>query len=301
MSRLDLGLLLIVLLQPWNAVQALQVFACEPEWAALAEQLGGERVTVFSATTAQQDPHRIEARPSLIARLRQADLLVCTGADLEAGWLPMLLRKAANAPVQAGRPGHFLAAEHVTLKEIPVQLDRARGDVHASGNPHIQTDPRNIAQVAAALTERMQQLDATGAAYYRQRHAAFTQDWTSAMRRWEAQAAELRGVAVVVQHRSWTYLIDWLGLVEVAAVEPNPGIPPASGYLTELVAGLRERPARLIVVAAYQDASPARWLATQTGMPVVELPFTVGGSADAQDLFALFDATLARLRNALVP
>ena len=278
---------------------ALQVFACEPEWAALAQELGGERVAVFSATTALQDPHRIEARPSLIAKLRQADLLICTGADLEAGWLPMLLRKAANMRVQPGRPGHFLAAGQVTLKDVPARLDRADGDVHAAGNPHIQTDPRNIARVAATLAMRLAEVDPAGAAVYAQRQAAFARDWDVALRRWEAQAAPLRGVPVVVQHKSWVYLLDWLGLVEVAALEPRPGVPPSSGHLAGVLATLRAQPARLVLHAAYQDARSSQWLVQQTEIVAVELPFTVGGSAGAQDLQGLFDDTLARLLGAL--
>lgn len=295
--RYWLGVVALLLVTP--KVFALQVFACEPEWAALAQELGGDRVEVFSATTALQDPHRIEARPSLIAKLRQADLLICTGADLEAGWLPMLLRKAANARVQPGRPGHFLAAEQVTLRDVPVRLDRADGDVHAAGNPHIQTDPRNIARVAVAFAARLAEVDPAGASVYAERHAAFARGWEAALRRWEAQAAPLHGVPVVVQHKSWAYLLDWLGLVEVAALEPRPGVPPSSGHLAGMLAALRAQPAKLVLHAAYQDARPSEWLAQQTGIARVELPFTVGGSAGVRDLQGLFDDTLARLLGAL--
>lgn len=292
-------LLFFALLLSARVATALEVFACEPEWGALAQALGGERVDVFTATTALQDPHRIEARPSLIAKLRQADVLVCTGADLEAGWLPMLLRKAGNTKVQPGQPGYFLAAEHVHLKEIPARLDRAEGDVHAYGNPHIQTDPRNIAQVAAALAQRLAVLDAAGAAYYAEHHAAFARDWSAAIARWEQHATPLRGVPVVVQHKSWVYLADWLGLVDVAALEPKPGVPPSGGYLAEVLATLRARPAKLVIRAAYQDTQAADWLHAQTGLPVVELPFTVGGTDGARDLYGLFDDTLARLLKAV--
>lgn len=292
-----LGVVALLLVTP--KAFALQVFACEPEWAALAQELGGERVEVFSATTALQDPHRIEARPSLIARLRQADLLICTGADLEAGWLPLLLRKAANARVQPGRPGHFLAADQVALKDVPARLDRADGDVHAAGNPHIQTDPRNIARVAAALAVRLAGVDPAGTSVYAERHAAFARGWETALRRWEVQAVPLHGVPVVVQHKSWVYLLDWLGLVEVAALEPRPGVPPSSGHLAGVLAVLRAQPAKLVLHAAYQDGRPSEWLVQQTGIARVELPFTVGGSVGAQDLQGLFDDTLARLLEAL--
>src|SRR5829696_6501632 len=199
-QRCAAALLCCALLAAPTAARALEVFACEPEWGALAKELGGERADVFVATTARQDPHQIQARPSLIARLRSADLLVCTGAELEIGWLPILLRQAANPKIQPGTTGYFEAAQHVRLLERPAQLDRAMGDIHAAGNPHIQTDPRNIAAVAAALAPRMQQVDAAHASEYAQRGAAFREKWQQAVARWTAQAAPLRGVPVASQH-----------------------------------------------------------------------------------------------------
>src|SRR5258707_13091662 len=152
--RCAAALLCFALLAAPTAARALEVFACEPEWGALAKELGGDRVDVFVATSARQDPHQIQARPSLIARLRTADLVVCTGAELEIGWLPMLLRQGANGRVQPGGTGYFEAAQHVRLLEVPTRLDRAEGDIHAAGNPHIQTDPRNIAAAAPGLAGR---------------------------------------------------------------------------------------------------------------------------------------------------
>lgn len=297
--KLQRLLMLTAALLCMRSAAALDVFACEPEWAALVQELGGERVSLYSATSALQDPHRIEARPSLIAKLRRADLLVCTGAGLEAGWLPMLVRKAANARVQPGRPGHFLAAHQVPLKEAPTQLDRAHGDVHADGNPHIQTDPHNIARVAAVLAERLATIDAAHASEYRERYLEFADAWSKAIAGWERQAAVLRGTPIVVQHRSWVYLSDWLGLVEVATLEPKPGVPPSSGYLAEVLERLRTQPAKLVVRAAYQDRQAAEWLHRQTGLPLVELPFTVGGTEGAQDLYGLFDDSIARLLQAV--
>lgn len=277
----------------------LKVFACEPEWAALAQELGGEKVAAFSATTARQDPHRIEARPSLIARLRQADLLVCTGAGLEAGWLPALLRQSGNARVQPGRAGYFEAAQHVRLLDVPARLDRAEGDVHAAGNPHVQTDPRNIGLVAAALARRLVEIDPTGAAHYQARRRDFTQRWDAAIRRWEQQAALLKGVGIVVQHKGFPYLENWLGLRQVAALEPKPGLEPTSGYLTEVLEKLQREPAQMILRAAYNDGRASEWLAERTRISVVVLPFTVGGTDRAKDLFSLFDDTVQRLLRAL--
>src|SRR5882672_4936270 len=151
------------------AAAALNVFACEPEWGALAQELGGDKVSVYSATTALQDPHRIEARPSLIARIRSTDLLICSGSELEIGWIPLLLTQSGNPRVQLGAPGYFEASQYVIKLEVPKVIDRALGDLHPGGNPHIHTDPRNIARVALALEDRMAQIDSANAESYRSR------------------------------------------------------------------------------------------------------------------------------------
>jgi len=273
----------------------LKVVACEPEWDALARELGGDQVEVYAATTAQQDPHRVQARPSLIAQLRQADLLVCTGADLEAGWLPVLLRQARNPAVQPGQPGHFLAADQVTLLEVPTSIDRAEGDVHPQGNPHIQVDPRRIAAVAAALGRRLAEIDSAGAAVYAARTDGFLKRWQDATTQWERRAASLRGKRFVVQHAQWVYLFDWLDVQTAGAIEPKPGLPPAAGHLAALRQQLAARRADGIVRSPLSDPKAAEWLATETGLPVIELPQTVGATADAGSLFALFDAILGRL------
>lgn len=280
------------------AAAALNVFACEPEWAALVKELGGDKVSAWSATHALQDPHRIEARPSLIARARNAQLVVCTGADLEAGWLPPVLRESGNAAVQPGRPGYFEAAQFVARLEIPLKLDRAEGDVHAAGNPHIQLDPRNLLAVAGPLAKRLGELDAANAGHYAARQQAFAERMRAAIARWEKEAAPLRGMRVVAQHKSFSYLFNWLGLVEAGTLEPKPGIEPGSAHLAQLLAQVKAQQARLIARTPYDSPRPGEWLAERSGMPLVTLPFTVGGNERAQDLFGLFDDTLAQLRKA---
>ncbi len=297
MNRITLLTLLAApfLLLGGPAHAALRVFACEPEWGALARELGGELVDVSVATTALQDPHQIQAKPSLIARARNADLVVCTGAELEIGWLPILLQQSGNAKVQLGQSGNFAAADFVRKLEVPVQADRSQGDVHAAGNPHIQTDPRNIAQVAVALGTRLQQVDPAHAGQYAQRQADFTQRWQQAMTHWSTQAAPLKGVPVVSQHKAFVYLYDWLGLKEVAVLEPKPGVEPTASHLQQVLATLKGAAARMTLYAAYQDARPSEWLTRNAGIPAVKIPFTVGGTDGAKDLFSLFDDTVARL------
>lgn len=281
------------------ALAAVNVFATVPEWAALARELGGDKVKVYAATHALQDPHRIEARPSLLAQARSAQLVVATGADLEIGWLPVVLRDSGNAAIQPGQPGYFEAARWVTPLEIPASLDRAQGDVHPEGNPHIQLDPRNILKVAAALTARLAQIDPANAKAYQANGQGFADRWQAAMMRWERQGAVLKGVPVLVHHRSFSYLLAWLGLRETGTLEPKPGVEPTSGQLSEILARQQSQPAKMVLRAAYQNDGPSQWIAGRAKIPAVVLPFTVGGSKEAQDLFALYDETLARLLEAV--
>ncbi len=283
----------LLLGQPANA--ALKVFACEPEWGALVQELGGNLVEVAVATNALQDPHQIQAKPSLIARTRNADLVVCTGAELEIGWLPVLLQQSGNARVQNGQPGNFAAADFVRKLEVPRLLDRSQGDVHAAGNPHIQTDPRNLAQVATALGARLAQLDATHASDYKARLADFSNRWQQAILRWSVQAAPLKGVQLVSQHQAFVYLYDWLGLKEVAVLEPKPGVEPSAAHLQAVLTTLKGTSARMTLYAAYQDSKPSDWLGKNAGLAVVKIPFTIGATDGAKDLFSLFDDTVARL------
>jgi zinc/manganese transport system substrate-binding protein len=271
-----------------NAHAEVNVFACEPEWGALAKTLGGDNVSVYTATNAFQDPHHIQAR-------RRADLLVCTGAQLEIGWLPVLLRQAGNGRVQPGQPGNFAATDYATMLEKPVSVDRSQGDVHPGGNPHIQANPHNIAKVAKALADTLAQIDSSHAADYSKRYQDFDQRWQAAIVRWEKEAAPLHGVKIVVHHKAWIYLVDWLGLQEVASLEEKPGVPPSAGHLSEVLKQLKAQPARMVIRAAYQESRPDEWLSEHAHIPAVKLPFTVGGTDGASDLFGLYDDTIARL------
>jgi len=273
----------------------LTLFACEPEWAALSHELGGDKVKVFSATTGLQDPHYIQARPSLIAKARRADLLVCTGAGLESGWLPLLQRKANNPSIQVGAEGHFIASDYVVMSDIPSSLDRSQGDVHASGNPHIQTSPINIHLVAKALTKRLQALDASNADFYQQRGLNFNQRWQAAIDEWQQQALPLKELPIVVQHDSWPYLFDWLKLNKVAVLEAKAGVPPSVNDLNNVLNQLQVTPAKIVIHAAYQPSRATDWLVDKAAITKVTLPFTVGGNEQSTDLFSLFDNTIQRL------
>jgi zinc/manganese transport system substrate-binding protein len=280
------------------AYAALNVFATVPEWGALTRELGGDKVNIYVATNALQDPHHIEAKPSLIARARNADLVVATGAELEIGWLPLVTQQAGNPRIQPGKSGYFEAAPLVPMLGKPTRLDRSEGDVHPAGDPHIQTDPRNILRVAQPLAARLAELDPANAAYYAARQKAFAERWTAAIANWEKEGAPLRGVPVVVQHKGFTYLIAWLGMNEIAALEPKPGVEPTTAYMTTVLETLQKRPAKMVVRAAYQSDRASQWIAERAKMNAVTLPFTVGGDDEAKDLYGLFDDTIARLRKA---
>jgi zinc/manganese transport system substrate-binding protein len=274
---------------------ALKIFATVPEWGALASELGGDKVNVYVATGPLQDPHHVEAKPSLIARARSADLVVATGAELEIGWLPLVLQQAGNPAVQPGKPGYFEAAQFVPLLEIPTKLDRAEGDVHPAGNPHIQMDPHNIARIAEALSKRLAELDPASAGTYQSRYQSFATHWNEAMTKWETEAQPLKGAAIIVHHRAFSYLERWLGLKEVAALEPKPGVEPTSSHLAQVLETTQRQPVKMVVRSAYLDPRADEWIASRAKIPAVVLPFTVGGTDGAKDLFGFFEDTVQRL------
>src|SRR6266540_246073 len=271
-TAVALGMLLAAL----PAVAALNVFACEQEWAALAQELAGDKASIYSATTALQDAHRVEARPSLIARVRSADLVICAGAELEVGWLPLLMTQSGNAKIQPGSPGYLEASQFVPKLEIPKVVDRALGDVHPSGNRLVQLDP------ASADT-------------YKSRGNSFRERWRVAISRWEQQASPLKDVPVVVYHKDMSYFINWARMKEAGSLEPKPGLPPTPAHLAELVEQMKRNPAKVIVYSAYNSARAAEFLSERAKIPSVMLPFTVGGTDKAKDLFGLFDDTIGRL------
>lgn len=302
-SAVAIGLLAFAVLP----AHALTVFACEPEWAALTRALWPQDATLrlHVATHVAQDPHHIEARPALIAQLRAADLAVCTGAGLEAGWLPALQQRAGNARVQDGAPGMFYATIHVPLLDPKPGAggNPFAGDVHAEGNPHLHADPRRLRTVARALARTLQAAAPAQAAAIAARADAFDRDWAARTTAWGERAAPLRGAAVAAQHSSFGYLWDWLGLVPVADLEPKPGMAPTPGHLQSLLERLRAAPPMAVVVARHQDPRAGRWLSGQfaqagTAVPLLVLPATVPDPDAPDALGRWFDALLAALLQA---
>lgn len=275
--------------------QALSVFTCEPEWAALVRALAPD-AQVVSATHERQDPHHIEARPALIGALRRADLAVCTGAGLEAGWLPLLLSRASHPEIRTARPELFYAASAVDLIDKAQPSAFSLDDVHAEGNPHLQLDPHRLRAVAAALAKRLAERDPAHATRYAENHRRWDQAWAARVQDWERRAASLRGRAVVAQHSTWAYLWRWLGMRQVADLEPRPGSAPTPAHLRDLLQRLRQQPA-LVVHALYQDPQPAQWLVAQLpalGRPLA-LASTVASEGQAATLEGWYEQLLQQL------
>lgn len=295
---LSLAMLACALLVGAPVHAQLNVFATVPEWGALAEELGGDKVKVYVATNALQDPHRVQARPSLLARARSAQLLLATGADLEIGWLPLLQRDAGNPRILPGTPGMFEASQYVQLLGIPTSVDRSMGDVHAAGNPHIQTDPRNFLPIARALTERLTLLDSVNSSFYQDRLRSFLFKWQANIDRWAVSAQLLRGEKVWVQHDGFVYLNDWLGLVQVGTLESSPGVDPSVAHLGTILQRQSQLKGRMIITSAYAGDAASKWFSDKANVPLVVLPFTVGGNKESTTLETFFENTIVRLLRA---
>jgi zinc/manganese transport system substrate-binding protein len=297
---LYLGLIALASLSSFYSVSAkaaLNVFACEPEYAALVHVLA-PNAKIYSATTALQDPHQVQARPSLIAKLRQADLLVCAGADLEIGWLPMLQMKASNARVLSADKGLFFAADQVATLDKLDNVDRAMGDVHEKGNPHVHFDPERMLQIAKALTQKLISLDIEHQGQYQQNLQRFSSDWQAAMLRWQQMAKPLQGRKVIAYHSSFRYLFAWLGMEQVADLEPKPGLAPTTSHLASLLERAQKGDVMAVVVASYHDERGGVWLADRAKLPLLVLPMSVGGNDDSTDLISLYDSVLTILTHA---
>lgn len=288
------SLLTILMLLMSHMVQAQHIVACEPEWAALSRTLMPS-ADVKVATHARQDPHHIEARPALISLMRQADLAVCTGAALEIGWLPLLQQRSGNPKIQDGAIGMFYAAEHVKLIDPFVGIITPfDGDVHPQGNPHFHTDPYRLLLVAKALSERMKRIWPNQSTQITQRYIDFENKWNVKIKQWEKQAAPLRGKHVAVQHVTFAYMLNWLGLRQTSDLEPKPGMSPSPSHLQQVLKVLKKDLPVAIVLAGYQNQKPSQWLVDQleNKVPMLSLPSTVENDAKAEELINWFDGII---------
>lgn len=295
LSLIILGLGVLIA-SPSVAFAKVNIFACAPEWAALAQEIGGDKVDIYTASNANQDIHHMRAKPSLLAAMRKADLVVCSGASLEIGWLPILLNKAGSNQVQEGSIGSIMASDYVPLLDVMQSFDRSMGHVHPEGNPHVHLDPNNILIISKVITERLSEVDTANSNTYKANQNSFESNWKKMIAQWEAQAQSLKGTNVVVYHKSWTYLLNWLGIETVASLEPKPGIPPNASHLEKVLKDIQGKDIKGILVTPFENEKGAKWLSEKSGIPIIKLPFTVGGNSQAKDLKSLFDDTIQRLK-----
>ncbi len=287
MSKLIAVLIALAFLTPLHA--KVHVAATIPDYAALAAELGGERVEATALIKGAQDPHFADALPSHVVRLNRADLLVLTGCGLEAGWLPPLMTQSRNDTVQPGSAGYLDASTVVTLKEVPTTVDKSQGDVHPGGNPHFYTGPAELYAVAAAIYDRLKKIDPEGAVYYDGRWRDFRATYERKTAEWRAKLAPLKGTKVVEYHKSWLYFLDWAGLVGVGALEPKPGIPPSVRHVTDLLAAVQGKEVRFVIQEIYHPQKLSRLFAEKSGAKLLVIPSMTGALPGIDTVWEKFD------------
>jgi ABC-type Zn uptake system ZnuABC Zn-binding protein ZnuA len=278
---------------------ALKVVTTTQDLAAIAQEVGGDKITVESIAKGYQDPHFVEAKPSFILKLNSADLLIAVGRELEIGWLPPLITQSRNAKIQPGSAGYLDASETAKILDIPTgQLTRAMGDVHPAGNPHFWLDPDNGRRVAKAIQAKLSELDRPSAAFYAQREEAFERKVADAEKRWDAAMAPFKGLKVVTYHRSWPNFADRFNVDVIGYVEPKPGIPPSPQHTIEIINAMKSQNVKIILVEPYFDVKTPDSIARETGAKVLILPPSVGGVPEAKDYISLFDYDIKLLTEA---
>jgi len=288
-----------ILPTPARAASKLNVVTATTDLAALAQEVGGDRIDAESIARGYQDPHFVEAKPSFLLKLRRADLLVVIGLQLEIGWLPPLITQSGNPKIQVSAPGYLDASQFAEILEIPTtQVTRAMGDVHPLGNPHYWLDPQNGLRIARGIQQKLAELRPGDAAFFEQRFQAFSQRLQQAEQRWDEQMKALRGRKVVTYHRSWPNFAKRFGLDVVGYVEPRPGIPPSPGHTVELIQMMRREKVKVILVEPYFDLKTPNAVARETGAKVVVLMPSVGGEKEITDYFKLFDYDISLLTKA---
>lgn len=271
---------------------ALNVFTCEPEWESLTREIAKDKIETYSATTALQDTHYIQAKPSLIAKIGMADMVICSGADLEVGWLPLILQKAGSSKIKEGSENLIYASNFVKTIERPQVIDRANGDVHPNGNPHLHLNPYNLIIVGKIIKERLCILDSSNSTFYTNNFEDFKSKMLKSIKEWEQKALPLKNINVIANHRNMSYLFNWLKINTINTLEPKPGIPATSKHLNELKNVVKSQNVAFISYAPFEDEKPASWLSSETNTPKVLLPYTVNGSADTKNLFDLFENSI---------
>src|SRR6202158_645053 len=277
----------------------LKVITATTDLAALAKEVGGDKIEVESIARGYQDPHFVEAKPSFLLKLRKADLLIVVGLELEIGWLPPLITQSGNPKIQVSAPGYLDASRFARILEIPTgQVTRAEGDVHPLGNPHYWLDPENGLRIAKGIEDKLNEMRPGDSTYFAERYASFEQRLKQADERWEAEMKPYAGRKIVTYHRSWPNFAEHFHLNVIGYVEPRPGIPPTPQHTVELIAQMKRENVKMVVVEPYFDLKTPNSIARATGGLVVVLMPSVGGEKEITDYFKLFDYDIAKLKNA---
>ncbi len=283
-----------------SAFAKLKVVATTPDLAAIAREVGGDRIEVSHIVRPDQEPHSLEPKPSFSVILNQADLLIEIGLELESGWLPILLTQSRNPKIQPGQMGHLTVTKNLRILEIPTgPIDRSMGDVHPDGNPHYTLDPRNGLIIAKTIEERLAALDPPNAATYGSNLAVFVERLARKIKGWERDLAPLRGTKLISFHKDFSYFMDWSGLVIAELIELRPGIPPSPAHILSLVDLIQRDKISLIVTEYFCDPKPGREISRKTGVKNIHLPAATGGDGTAPIYETLFDTVVARLKEAL--
>ena len=297
-SSLSVAVLLAAIASPARAV--VNVVTTTEGLAAVVREVGGDRVKVTALSRGIQDPHFVDANPSLAVKLRNADLLVDVGMDLEIGWLPPLVIQSRNSAILPGGARRLTAAAAVPPMDLPTgPVDRSQGDIHPSGNPHFLADPRRVQRVAAAIAARLAEIDPGGAAAYTDRLRAFRAKVAAAEKGWKAQLAPVAGRSVITQHKTLTYLLDWAGMTAAGYLEPRPGVAPPPSHVASLAATVRSAGVKGVLVENYYDRRSADQLRDLTGVKVIVIPGDVGGTKDASDWVSFVDVLVRALVQAV--
>jgi zinc/manganese transport system substrate-binding protein len=292
--------LLVALALPARTAAALKVVTTTEGLAALAKEVGGDRVQVDHLSRGIQDPHFVDANPMLAVKLRNADLLVDVGLDLEIGWLPPLVNQSRNGAIQPGGARRFTAAAAVQVLDVPTgPVSRAQGDLHPGGNPHFLTDPRRALQVAEALAARLSSLDGGNAAYYGQRLQDLQKRIHAAEARWQQELGPVRAHKIFTRHRTMTYFFDWSGIVSAGELEPRPGVPPPPSHLADLVVVAQREGVKAISVENYYDTKSAEVVSRHSGAKIVLIPGDVGGEPGLDTYEKYIDTVVGRITGAL--
>lgn len=294
------GLTALIVSSPLSASAKLKVVASIPDLAALAQEVGGDLVEAQSIARGDQDPHYLEPKPSFALMLNRADLLIEAGLELESGWLPVLITQSRNPKIQPGTAGFMNAHDGVKILEIPTgPIDRSMGDVHPDGNPHYWLNPKNGLIIAKKISERLAQLDPPNAARYAENEKAFEQRLTQKITQWEREIVPLKGKKIITHHKSFSYFVDWTGMIMEGLIEPKPGIPPNPNHLLSLIQLIQTTKIPLIITENYYDPKPSKELAEKTGTKVLILPTSVGGEPQIKTYEDLFETLIRKLKGTL--